>query len=54
MELWARSPALETNMTLEKKIARRKLTLLDLADDPGKVSRVRKIVGYSGQQFNET
>jgi Winged helix-turn helix len=40
-------------MTTEEKIARRKLTLLDLATDLGNVSKACKIVGYSRQQFYE-
>jgi len=40
-------------MTTQEKIARRKLTLLDLATDLGNVSKACKIVGYSRQQFYE-
>ena len=34
-------------MTTEQKIARRKLSLLDLASDLGNVSKACKLVGYS-------
>ena len=40
-------------MTTEEKIARRKLSLLDLAGELGNVSKACKIVGYSRQQFYE-
>lgn len=40
-------------MTTEQKIARRKLSLLDLASDLGNVSKACKLVGYSRQQFYE-
>ncbi len=40
-------------MTTEEKIARRKLSLLELAADLGNVSKACKIVGYSRQQFYE-
>lgn len=40
-------------MTTGEKVARRKLTLLDLANDLGNVSKACKIVGYSRQQFYE-
>lgn len=40
-------------MTTEKKVARRKLSLLDLAHELGNVSRACKIMGYSRQQFYE-
>ncbi len=36
-----------------EKIARRKLTLLQLAQELGNVSKACKIVGYSRQQFYE-
>jgi hypothetical protein len=36
-----------------QKIARRKLTLLQLAQELGNVSKACKIVGYSRQQFYE-
>jgi len=37
-------------MTTEQKIARRKLSLLDLATDLGNVSKACKVIGYSRQQ----
>lgn len=40
-------------MTTQQKIARRKLSLLELAADLGNVSKACKIVGYSRQQFYE-
>ena len=40
-------------MTTEKKVARRKLTLLELAGQLGNVSRACRIVGCSRQQFYE-
>jgi len=40
-------------MTTEKKVARRKLSLLDLASELGNVSRACRLVGYSRQQFYE-
>jgi transposase InsO family protein len=40
-------------MTTEEKIARRKLSLLDLANDLGNVSKACKMIGYSRQQFYE-
>jgi transposase-like protein len=40
-------------MTTEQKIARRKLSLLDLAQDLGNVSKACKVMGYSRQQFYE-
>ncbi len=40
-------------MTTDQKIARRKLSLLDLASDLGNVSRACKVMGYSRQQFYE-
>jgi len=36
-----------------EKIARRKLTLLQLAQEIGNVSKACKVVGYSRQQFYE-
>lgn len=38
-------------MTTSEKIARRKLSLLELAKDLGNVSKACKIVGYSREQF---
>jgi hypothetical protein len=40
-------------MTIQKKIARRKLSLLELAADLKNVSRACQIMGYSRQQFYE-
>ncbi|WP_372044873.1 IS481 family transposase [Tistrella bauzanensis] len=40
-------------MTTEKKVARRKLSLLELAQELGNVSRACKVMGYSRQQFYE-
>ncbi len=40
-------------MTAKDKIARRKLSLLELAADLSNVSRACKVIGYSRQQFYE-
>lgn len=40
-------------MTTGKKVARRKLSLLELSDELGNVSKACKIMGYSRQQFYE-
>ena len=40
-------------MTTEKKIARRKLSMLELASELGNVSKACRIMGYSRQQFYE-
>ena len=40
-------------MTTHQRIARRKLSLLEFAQDLGNVSRACKLVGYSRQQFHE-
>jgi hypothetical protein len=40
-------------MTTIDKIARRKLSLLDLAQELSNVSRACKVIGYSRQQFYE-
>jgi transposase InsO family protein len=40
-------------MTTEKKVARRKLSLLELAAELGNVSRACRTMGYSRQQFYE-
>ena len=40
-------------MTTEHKIARRKLSLLELATDINNVSKACKLMGYSRQQFYE-
>jgi transposase InsO family protein len=47
------SDPLETNMTATEKVARRKLSLLDLAKDLDNVSKACKLMGYSRQQFYE-
>jgi len=41
-------------MTTDQRIARRKLSLLELAQDLGNVSKACKLVGYSRQQFYES
>src|SRR5262249_57983823 len=46
-------PSAESHMTTEQKIARRKLSLLELASDLGNVSKACKVIGYSRQQFYE-
>jgi hypothetical protein len=43
----------ENDMTTEQKVARRKLSLLQLAQDLENVSRACKVMGYSRQQFYE-
>ena len=40
-------------MTTKDKIARRKLSLLQLATDMDNVSKACKLMGYSRQQFYE-
>lgn len=40
-------------MTTDMKVARRKLSLLELASEMGNVSKACKIMGYSRQQFYE-
>lgn len=40
-------------MTTKGKVARRKLSLLELATDLGNVSKAGKLMGYSRQQFYE-
>ena len=40
-------------MTTKDKVARRKLSLLELAKDLSNVSRACKVMGYSRQQFYE-
>jgi transposase InsO family protein/transposase-like protein len=40
-------------MTTQKKVARRKLSLLELAQDMGNVSKACRMMGYSRQQFYE-
>src|SRR6201984_834220 len=46
-------PRTENVMTTEKKVARRKLSLLELASDLGNVSKACRVMGYSRQQFYE-
>jgi Homeodomain-like domain len=46
-------PERKTSMTAKDKIARRKLSLLELASDLANVSRACKLMGYSRQQFYE-
>src|SRR5690606_30714403 len=43
----------EADMTTDEKVARRKLSLLELAQDLGNVSKACKVMGYSRQQFYE-
>jgi len=43
----------EDTMTTAKKIARRKLSLLELAQEMGSVSKACRVMGYSRQQFYE-
>lgn len=40
-------------MTTDQKVARRKLSMLQLAADLNNVSRACRIMGYSRQQFYE-
>jgi len=40
-------------MATDQKIARRKLSLLELAQELGNVSKACKVMGYSRQQFYE-
>ena len=47
------NPSQERSMTTDQRIARRKLSLLELAQDLGNVSKACKLVGYSRQQFYE-
>ncbi|MCL2231318.1 MAG: helix-turn-helix domain-containing protein, partial [Treponema sp.] len=42
-----------TNNTIAQKAARRKLNLLQLANDLGNVSEACKRIGYSREQFYE-
>ena len=42
-----------TNSTVSQKAARRKLNLLELANELGNVSQACKIIGYSREQFYE-
>lgn len=41
------------DMTTKDKVARRKLSLLELATDLDNVSKACKLMGYSRQQFYE-
>ena len=43
----------EIDMTTKNKVARRKLSLLELASEMNNVSRACQIMGYSRQQFYE-
>jgi hypothetical protein len=40
-------------MTTEKRLARRKLSLLELASELSNVSKACRMMGYSRQQFYE-
>ena len=40
-------------MTTTKKIARRKLSLLQLAQEMNNISKACRLMGYSRQQFSE-
>jgi len=40
-------------MTTKEKLARRKLSLLELAQELGNISKACKVMGYSRQQFYE-
>lgn len=42
-----------TSNNVQKKVARRKLSLLELAEEMGNVSKACKTMGYSRQQFYE-
>jgi hypothetical protein len=44
-------PRTENDMTTDKKVARRKLSLLELASDLSNVSKACRVMGYSRQQF---
>src|SRR5262249_61821633 len=46
-------PHTEYDMTTDEKVARRKLSLLELASDLGNVSKACWVMGYSRQQFYE-
>lgn len=43
----------EIDMTTKNKVARRKLSLLELASEMNNISRACQIMGYSRQQFYE-
>jgi hypothetical protein len=51
--LYHQNPHLITDMTAENKVARRKLSLLELARELNNVSKACQIMGYSRQQFYE-
>jgi len=40
-------------MTTDQKVARRKLSLLELAQDLNNISKACQVMGYSRQQFYE-
>ena len=42
-----------TNKNVTQKAARRKMNMLELAEEMGNVSKACKIMGYSRQQFYE-
>jgi hypothetical protein len=46
-------PTRENAMTTKEKVARRKLSLLELAQELDNVSRACRVMGYSRQQFYE-
>ena len=46
-------PRTENDTTTDKKAARRKLSLLELASDLGNVSKACGVIGYSREQFYE-
>ena len=46
-------PRTENDMSTDKKVTRRKLSLLELASDLGNVSNACRVIGYSRQQFYE-
>ena len=49
----ATEPEQENDIATDKKIARRKLSLLELASELQNVSKACKVMGYSRQQFYE-
>src|SRR6516165_5926305 len=46
-------PRTENDMTIDKKVARRKLSRLELATDLGNVSKACRVMGYRRQPFYE-
>jgi hypothetical protein len=48
-----KTTTMTTTMTTKDKVARRKLSLLELAAELSNVSRACKLIGYSRQQFYE-